>query len=90
MLQPTDRVIAKVLLRVIKKLTTDRGGSPLEAAFVLSAYTQNIVGNNPPVIKAIGALLREATEEDRAESEGRAYSTMGTPNYSSGTPGTDL
>lgn len=79
MVQPTDRVIAKILARVIRKLFTDANIPPIEGALVLAAYTQQEIGDNKSLAKAVVELLRESSQELRAEGDGGASSIISSP-----------
>lgn len=77
MVQPTDRIIAKILLKVIRSIFRDADIPALETALILSIHTQKEAKNNKEIIKAVADILLETMEEDGAEALGTASSNVG-------------
>jgi len=77
MLEPTDLVVAKTLIRVIGVLTVAaRPNNSLEAASLLDKVMAFVIKNNKAIDDRITQLTGEVTEEMLAEIEGTAVSNL--------------
>lgn len=76
MLQATDRVVAKIAFSVIRNIFRDTKISTMDGALLLASYTSKVVKGNKELMMAVAELLRETSEEERAEMEGRANSII--------------
>jgi len=77
MLEPTDLVIAKTLIRVLGILAVAlKPNDPLEGSALLDGIITHVVGNNKAVDERITQLTDEVTKELLAEIKGEAFSIL--------------
>lgn len=90
MVQPTDRVLAKLSIRVLGFFAALSGISPAHAAETLTIAANVAVGDNDELAEAYSALLKEVRDELQAEVTGMAVSNVDSnPNTALDTRGTD-
>jgi len=76
MLEPTDLVVAKTLIRVLGVLAVLAKDDNLEAASFIEDALAIVIKNNQAVGERINQLTDEVTQEILAEVEGTAVSNL--------------
>ncbi len=75
MLQPTDRVIAKTLVRILGSVAqTLEPNDPIRAVTALIEATFQNTTPNVELLNAVGAIVKEVRIEMEAEANGTAVS----------------
>lgn len=76
MLQPTDRVLAKLAIRMVALLGAIALDDPRDFASIMAKLSKEVTAGNPELHKALVNLLEETNNDWKAEMAGTASSLL--------------